>query len=78
MTMGLPPMRAARIVLQERIAVFTMDRDDVRNELTGSGLADDICDAIQWANQNLEFCHDHHGANCFRRQYQRYADSVSF
>lgn len=54
MTMGLPPMRAARIVLQERIAVFTMDRDDVRNELTGSGLADDICDAIQWANQNLD------------------------
>jgi len=46
----LPKLQSARLEFEGRIAVLSMARDDVRNELTGSGLVDDICATIDWAN----------------------------
>lgn len=46
----LPKLQSARLEFDDRVAVLSMARDDVRNELTGSGLVDDICATIDWAN----------------------------
>ena len=48
----LPTLKSSNLSLEDRVAVFTMTRDDVRNELTGSGMVDDICHTIQWANES--------------------------
>jgi len=50
----LPTLQASRLTLEKRIAVLTMARDDVRNELTGTGLVDDICNTVAWANANTD------------------------
>jgi enoyl-CoA hydratase/carnithine racemase len=47
---GLPALKDAALELEGRIAVLTLNRDDVRNALTGGALVDDICAALEWAN----------------------------
>jgi enoyl-CoA hydratase/carnithine racemase len=50
MTM-LPTMRDATLRLDGRVAILTLNRDDVRNELTGTALTDDIVSAADWVNR---------------------------
>lgn len=47
-----PSLQDARLTLEDRVATLTLDRDDLRNALTGTALIDDIVDTIQWANQS--------------------------
>lgn len=49
-----PPLHAARLELTNRIAWLTLDRDDVRNELTGTGLAMEIASVAEWVNSASE------------------------
>ncbi len=48
--MNLPILGDARLQLEERIATLTLDRDDVRNALTGTKLIDDIITVADWVN----------------------------
>lgn len=47
-----PTLKDARLTLEERVAVLTLDRDDLRNALTGTALIDDIVDTLNWANHS--------------------------
>jgi len=47
---GLPKLNDADISLENRVATLTLQRDDVRNALTGTSLVDDIVDTVNWAN----------------------------
>lgn len=47
-----PSLQDARLTLEDRVATLTLDRDDLRNALTGTALIDDIVDTIQWANHS--------------------------
>ena len=47
-----PTLRDARLTLEERVAVLTLDRDDLRNALTGTALIDDLVDTLNWANHS--------------------------
>jgi enoyl-CoA hydratase/carnithine racemase len=47
---GLPVLKDAALELEGHVAVLTFKRDDVRNALTGTGLVDDICATLEWAN----------------------------
>lgn len=47
---GLPALKDAALVRDGRVAVLTLQRDDVRNALTGTGLVNDICATLEWAN----------------------------
>jgi Enoyl-CoA hydratase/carnithine racemase len=49
-TNATPKLRDSRLTLEGRVAELTLDRDDVRNALTGTALIDDIVDAVDWAN----------------------------
>lgn len=49
-----PKLNDSSLELNNRIAVLTMQRDDVRNALTGTRLVDDIVDTLNWANQTPE------------------------
>ncbi|MHB1357962.1 MAG: enoyl-CoA hydratase-related protein [Rhodocyclaceae bacterium] len=49
--MKLPVPGDARLQLEERIAILTLDRDDVRNALTGTALIDDIIAVADWVNR---------------------------
>jgi enoyl-CoA hydratase/carnithine racemase len=49
-----PILRDARLTLEERVAVLTLDRDDLRNALTGTALIDDLVDTLNWANHSPE------------------------
>ena len=46
----LPNTADARLEVDGRVAVLTLDRDDIRNALTGSALIDDIVATVEWAN----------------------------
>ncbi|WP_366932398.1 enoyl-CoA hydratase-related protein [Propionivibrio sp.] len=48
--MPLPQLVDATIDVESRIATLTLNRDDVRNELTGTRLEDDIVQTIEWIN----------------------------
>jgi enoyl-CoA hydratase/carnithine racemase len=48
--MNLPEMTDAQLDIEERIAVLTLNRDDLRNALTGTSLVDDIVNAVTWVN----------------------------
>jgi len=48
----LPQLQDASLTLENRVAVLTFQRDDVRNALTGTALVADIVTAIQWANRD--------------------------
>jgi enoyl-CoA hydratase/carnithine racemase len=45
-----PPLKDAALEVDGRVAVLTLKRDDVRNALTGTALADDICATLEWAH----------------------------
>ena len=51
---GLPALKDATLELEGRVAVLTLNRDDMRNALTGTALVDDICAALAWADANPE------------------------
>lgn len=48
----LPSLRDASLTLEDRVAVLTFQRHDVRNALTGTQLVDDIVDTVHWCNRN--------------------------
>ncbi|MCP5368328.1 MAG: enoyl-CoA hydratase/isomerase family protein [Hyphomicrobiales bacterium] len=50
MMASIPKLQCARLSLDDRVAVMTFARDDVRNALTGTGLVDDICAVVAWAD----------------------------
>ncbi|MBW1635487.1 MAG: enoyl-CoA hydratase/isomerase family protein [Deltaproteobacteria bacterium] len=45
-----PKLKDATISLENRVATLTLQRDDVRNSLTGTSLVDDIVDTVNWVN----------------------------
>jgi len=47
-----PRLRDAHITLEDGVATLTLNRHDVRNALTGTGLVDDILDTITWINHS--------------------------
>jgi enoyl-CoA hydratase/carnithine racemase len=46
-----PVLTDAQLALDGRIATLTLNRHDVRNELTGTRLADDIVATVDWINR---------------------------
>lgn len=46
----LPKLKDATLSLENRVAILTLQRDDVRNALTGTDLVDDIVRTVNWAN----------------------------
>ena len=48
--MTLPDLTDALLEIDGRIAILTMNRNDVRNELTGTNLAHEIVDVVDWIN----------------------------
>lgn len=50
--MNLPDLGDALLELDQRIATLTLNRDDVRNALTGTRLIDDIVSVAEWVNRN--------------------------
>ena len=49
--MTLPQTTDARLKLDGRVATLTLERDDVRNALTGTALIDDIVNVAEWINR---------------------------
>jgi enoyl-CoA hydratase/carnithine racemase len=52
--MALPSLVDAQLTLTGRTALLTLQRDDLRNALTGTALVDDIVATVQWANGSDE------------------------
>jgi len=48
----LPELSDASITLDNGVAVLTLERDDVRNALTGTALIDDIIKVCNWINRD--------------------------
>lgn len=46
----IPKPKDATLSLANRVAILTLQRDDVRNALTGTALVDDIVETVNWAN----------------------------
>ena len=46
-----PELVDAILAVDHRVATLTLNRDDVRNELTGTKLVDDIERTVAWINQ---------------------------
>jgi enoyl-CoA hydratase/carnithine racemase len=46
----LPSLKDSELALEGRVAVLTFKRDDMRNALTGTAIADDICTVIEWTH----------------------------
>ncbi len=46
----MPQLKDCTLTLEERVAVLTFQRDDVRNALTGTSLAEDIINTVNWVN----------------------------
>ena len=49
-----PELKDAALTLQDRVATLTLQRDDVRNALTGTHLIDDIVNTVEWVNRNSD------------------------
>jgi enoyl-CoA hydratase/carnithine racemase len=49
-----PSMTDAILSLNDRVATLSLNRDDVRNELTGTQLVTDICNTVNWVNTTQE------------------------
>lgn len=49
--MSLPALGDAVLQLEQRVATLTLNRDDVRNALTGTRLIDDIVSVAEWVNR---------------------------
>ena len=53
--MSAPPVLIdAGLTLDRRVALLTLNRDDVRNVLTGTHLIDDIVATVEWVNRSAE------------------------
>ena len=50
----LPALTDATLTLDQRVATLTLNRDDVRNILTGTALTDDIETTVRWINRTPE------------------------
>jgi enoyl-CoA hydratase/carnithine racemase len=50
--MQLPQLIDASLSLTDRVALLTLQRDDVRNALTGTALVEDILLTLDWCNSN--------------------------
>lgn len=48
--MVIPELKDSSLEVDNRIAVLTLRRNDVRNALTGTALIDDIVRTVQWVN----------------------------
>lgn len=48
--MNLPVLTDAQLQVDQRVAILTLNRDDVRNALTGTALIDDIVTVAEWVN----------------------------
>jgi enoyl-CoA hydratase/carnithine racemase len=48
--MKLPELIDATLAVDGRVVVMTLNRDDLRNALTGTALVDDIVNATAWVN----------------------------
>ena len=44
-----PETTDALIERNDRVITLTFNRDDVRNELTGTQLVNDICRTVEWS-----------------------------
>jgi enoyl-CoA hydratase/carnithine racemase len=51
---ALPNLKDAALEFDQRIALLTLNRDDVRNALTGTALSADIEKTIAWCNSNVD------------------------
>jgi enoyl-CoA hydratase/carnithine racemase len=51
---SLPLLKDATLEFDARVALLRFERDDKRNALTGTALADDICATLEWANATPE------------------------
>jgi len=49
-SLDLPQLQDSALSLENRVAILTMQRDDVRNALTGTSLVNDIVTTVAWAN----------------------------
>ncbi|WP_432472445.1 enoyl-CoA hydratase-related protein [Amphritea sp. HPY] len=47
----LPQLEDATLLVEDRIALLTLNRHDLRNALTGSNLIDDIVTTTEWVNR---------------------------
>lgn len=47
----LPKLIDSKLDVSDRVAMLVLDRDDVRNELTGTALIDDIVRTVDWINR---------------------------
>jgi enoyl-CoA hydratase/carnithine racemase len=54
MTPDLPEISDARLAIDGRVAVLTLDRHDVRNTLTGTAIVDAIETTCGWVNRTSE------------------------
>jgi enoyl-CoA hydratase/carnithine racemase len=52
--MSLPSLTDSTLSLDDRVALLTFQRDDLRNALTGTALVDDIVTALDWCNASPE------------------------
>lgn len=52
--LGIPRMKDSTLFLDNRVATLTLQRNDVRNALTGTALVDDIVETVNWANHEPE------------------------
>ncbi len=52
--LAIPKLKDATLSLENRVAIMTLLRDDVRNALTGTALVDDIVATVNWANRESE------------------------
>ena len=49
---SVPKLQDSSLTLDQRVAVLTFQRDDVRNALTGTALIEDIVQTVNWVNGN--------------------------
>lgn len=52
--MTMPQLKDARLTLDDGVAIMRFDRDDVRNELTGTSLASEIVETCAWVNRTRD------------------------
>lgn len=52
--MMLPTLTDALLRLEDRVATLTLNRDDVRNALTGTALINDLVTVAEWVNHGDE------------------------
>ena len=51
---ALPQLKESALALEDRVAVLTFQRNDVRNALTGTEITADIVATVAWANESTD------------------------